>query len=248
MSLSGRAGAKTVLVEADDAALPFGVVSAKVRPPLPRPGVVSRTALVNRLRAGRSSRVVSVVAPAGYGKTTLLAQWAVRDDRPFAWVSVDRRDNDPVVSLRHVAAAINEIIPVDPRLLDSLAAPNGSLWTSVLPRVAALVAAADDCVLVLDDTHEVQSEDSAEVLSILAEHVPDGSAFVLSSRVESVLVTRLRSTSTLLEIGAPDLALTRREAELLLRSAGARLSDEAFAELIERTEGWAARCTWRPSR
>ena len=239
MSLSGRAGAKTVLVEADDAALPFGVVAAKIRPPLPRPGAVSRTALVNRLRAGRSARAVSVVAPGGYGKTTLLAQWAVRDDRPFAYVSLDRRDNEPIVLLRHVAAAINEIIPVDPRLLDALAASNDSIWTSVLPRVAALVAAADDCVLALDDTHEVRSEDSAEVLAILAEHVPEGSTFVLSSRVESVLVTRLRSTSTLLEIGASDLALTRREAELLLRSAGARLSDEAFAELIERTEGWA---------
>jgi LuxR family transcriptional regulator, maltose regulon positive regulatory protein len=239
MSLSGRAGAKTVLVEADDAGLPFGVVAAKIHPPLLRPGVVSRTALVNRLRAGRSSRAVSVVAPGGYGKTTLLAQWAARDDRPFAWISVDRRDNDPVVFLRHVAAAINEIVPVDPRLLDALAAPGASIWTSILPRVAALVAGADDCVLVLDDIHELQSEDSAEVLAILAEHVPEGSALVLSSRVDSVLVTKLRSGSTLLEIGAADLALTRREAELLLRGAGARLTDEAFAELIERTEGWA---------
>jgi LuxR family transcriptional regulator, maltose regulon positive regulatory protein len=239
MSLSGRAGAKTVLVEADEASLPFGVVAAKIRPPLQRPGVVSRTALVNRLRAGRSTRVVSVVAPGGYGKTTLLAQWAARDDRPVAWISLDRRDNDPVVFLRHVAAAINEIIPVDPLLLDALAAPIASIWTSVLPRVAALVAAADDSVLVLDDTHEVVEEESAEVLAILAGHVPDGSTFVLSSRVESVLVTRLRSSSTLLEIGAADLALTRREAELLLRNAGARLSDAAFAELIERTEGWA---------
>ena len=239
MSLSGRAGAKTVLVEADDPAAPFGVVAAKIRAPLPRPGAVSRTALVNRLRAGRSARAVSVVAPGGYGKTTLLAQWAARDDRPFAWVSLDRRDNDPVVLLRHVAAALNEIIPVDPRLLDALNAPNSSIWSSVLPRVAALVGEADDFVLVLDDTHEVRSEDSAEVLAILAEQVPDGSAFVISSRTEPVLVTRLRSTSTLLEIGASELALTRREAELLLRSAGARLSDEAFAELVDRTEGWA---------
>jgi len=144
MSLSGRAGAKTVLVEADDAALPFGVVAAKIRPPLLRPGAVSRTALVNRLRAGRSARAVSVVAPGGYGKTTLLAQWAARDDRPFAWVSLDRRDNDPVVLLRQVAAAINEIRPVDPRLLDALGAPDASVWTSVLPRVAALVATADE--------------------------------------------------------------------------------------------------------
>ncbi len=239
MSLSGRAGAKAVLIEADDRGLPFGVVAAKIRPPILRPGVVSRTALVNRLRAGRCARAVSVVAPGGYGKTTLLAQWATRDDRPFAWISLDRRDNDPVVLLRHVAAAINEIIPVDPRLLDALAAPGGSIWTTVVPRVAALVAAADDCVLVLDDTHEVREPDSAELLAMLADHVPDGSSLVLSSRVESVLVTKLRSATTLLEIGAADLALTRREAELLLRGAGARLSDAAFADLVERTEGWA---------
>ena len=123
MSLSGRAGAKAVLVEADVVELPFGVVAAKIRPPVLRPGVVSRTALVNRLRADRSARVVSVVAPGGYGKTTLLAQWAARDDRPFAWISLDRRDNDPVVLLRHRRSAINEIMPVDPRLLDTLAAP-----------------------------------------------------------------------------------------------------------------------------
>ncbi len=239
MSISGRAGAKTVLVEADDRAVPFEVVAAKIRPPLRRQGVVSRTALVNRLRAGRASRAVSVVAPGGYGKTTLLAQWAERDGRSFAWVSLDRRDNDPVVLLRHVTAAINEITPVEPRLLAALAGSSASIWTTVLPRVAALVAAADDCVFVLDDTHEVQQQDSSEVLAILAEHVPDGSALVLSSRAESALVTRLRSAGGLLEIGADDLALTRREAELLLRNAGARLSDEAFAALIERTEGWA---------
>ncbi len=239
MSLSGRAGAKTVLVEADDRGLPFGVVAAKIRPPLLRPGAVSRTALVNRLRAGRSARAVSVVAPGGYGKTTLLAQWAARDDRPFAWVSLDRRDNDPVVLLRHVVAAIDEIIPVDPRLLDALTAPGPSIWTTIVPRVAALVAAAEDCVLVLDDSHEVREQDSLELLDILAAHVPDGSALVLSSRVDSPLLTRLRSATTLLEIGTAELALTRREAELLLRGTGTRLSDAAFAELIERTEGWA---------
>ncbi|HEX4526431.1 MAG TPA: hypothetical protein VH108_06780 [Gaiellaceae bacterium] len=239
MSLSGCAGAKAVLVEADDRGLPFGVVAAKISPPVLRPGVVSRTALVNRLRAGRSARAVSVVAPGGYGKTTLLAQWATRDDRPFAWISLDRRDNDPIVLLRHVAAALNEIFVVDPRLLDALANPGDSIWSTVVPRVAAVVAAAEDCVLVLDDTHEICERDSAEVLAILAEHVHEGSALVLSSRVESALVTRLRSGGALLEIGAGDLALTRRESELLLRGAGARLSNAAFSELIERTEGWA---------
>ncbi len=239
MSLSGRAGAKPVLVEASDGRLPFGVVEAKVRPPALRPGLVSRTALVNRLRAGRAARAVSIVAPGGYGKTILLAQWAARDERPFAWISLDRRDNDPVVLLRHVAAALNEIGSVESRLLDALVAPDPSLWTTVVPRIAALVAAAEPCVLVLDDTHEVCEDDSLEVLAVLVAQVPEGSAVVLSSRIESPLVTRLRSATALLEIGTDDLALTRREAELLLRGTGARLSDAAFAELVERTEGWA---------
>src|SRR4029077_4783594 len=112
-------------------------------------------------------------------KTTLLAQWAARDERPFAWISLDRRDNDPVVLLRHIVASVNEIILVDPRLLDALAAPCDSIWSSVVPRVAALVAAAEDCVLVLDDTHEIFERDSAEVLAMLAEHIPERSALVL---------------------------------------------------------------------
>ena len=238
-SLAGRVGAKAVLVEADAPGLPFGVVESKVRPPVPRPGAVSRTALVNRLRAGRSARAVAVVAPGGYGKTTLLVQWATRDDRPFAWVTLDRRDDDPTALLRHVAAALNEIIPVDPRLLDALAASDGALWTTLVPRIAATISAAPDCVLVLDDTHEVRDREAEEVLAVLAEHMPEGSALVLSGRVESPLVTRLRSSSTLLELGTRDLALTRREAELLLRGAGARLSDAAFADVVERSEGWA---------
>src|SRR5262245_32218451 len=73
-------------------ALPVDIVAAKIRIPQLRPGTVSRTALVNRLRTAMSTPVMTVTAPAGYGKTTLLAQWAARDSRPFAWVSIDERD------------------------------------------------------------------------------------------------------------------------------------------------------------
>ncbi len=238
--LSGRAGAKAVLVESDEPELPFDVVAAKIRRPIPRPGTISRTALVNRLRADRSARAISVVAPGGYGKTTLLAQWAMRDDRTFAWVSLDRRDNDPLVLLRHVAAAIHAVAPTDLRTLDALASAGASIWSSVLPRVGGMLAAADQCVLVLDDTHIVTESDSEEVLALLAEHVPEGSTLVLSSRVESAFVSKLRTSFPLLEIWANDLALTPREAELLLRNAGARLSDGERAALIGKTEGWAA--------
>ena len=90
---------------------PFDVVESKIHVPSLRSGTVSRTALVNRLRA-TAEPIVILTAPAGYGKTTVLAQWAVRDSRPFAWISVDERDNDPIVLLRHVALALHGIEPL----------------------------------------------------------------------------------------------------------------------------------------
>ena len=70
--------------------------------------------------------MVAITAPAGYGKTTLLAEWAERDRRPFAWVSVDEADGDPVVFLGHVAVALDRIEPIEPRVLESIASPTGS--------------------------------------------------------------------------------------------------------------------------
>jgi LuxR family transcriptional regulator, maltose regulon positive regulatory protein len=94
----------------------FEITEAKLsRPPL-RPGIVRRTGLVERLRASRSASVVAITAPAGYGKTTLLAEWAERDARPFAWVSVDEADGDPVVFLGHVAVALDRIERVGPQV------------------------------------------------------------------------------------------------------------------------------------
>src|SRR3954466_16406662 len=89
-----RAGGKAVLV-GTGSVLPFDVLDSKIRPP-PGAGTISRTPLVNRLRAAGAFPLVLVVAPAGYGKTTLLAQWAERDARPFAWGSVDERAADPL--------------------------------------------------------------------------------------------------------------------------------------------------------
>ena len=100
----------------------FDLVAAKLLRPLVRPGTVGRTALIDRLRDD-ARPIASVVAPAGYGKTTLLSQWAERHDQRFAWVSVDEADNDPKVLLTYVAEALNAIEPVDDRVFDALASP-----------------------------------------------------------------------------------------------------------------------------
>ena len=120
------------------------------RPPI-RPGIVRRNVLVDRLRASNAS-VVAITAPAGYGKTTLLAEWAERDRRPFAWVSIDEADGDPVVFLGHVAVALDRIEPIEPRVFEAIASPTGANPTRVLSRLgSALATRTRPFVLVLDD-------------------------------------------------------------------------------------------------
>jgi LuxR family transcriptional regulator, maltose regulon positive regulatory protein len=92
-----------------------------LRRPQPRPGTVRRWSLIERLAREDSRPIVSVVAPAGYGKATLLAQWAERGGQAFAWVSVDKRDNDPKVLLTYVAEALNAVEPLGTRVFDALA-------------------------------------------------------------------------------------------------------------------------------
>ena len=111
----------------------FELLRAKLDVPTPRPGLVERTRLVGRLSRKRSGRVVSVVAPPGYGKTTVLGQWAARDGREFAWLSLDHRDNDPVVFLTYVAEALNADATIDPAVFKALMGPGDSLWARGLP-------------------------------------------------------------------------------------------------------------------
>jgi LuxR family transcriptional regulator, maltose regulon positive regulatory protein len=221
---------------------PFELFPSKLAAPPLRSAQLPRTSLVDRLRGAREARLVSIVAPAGYGKTTLLAQWKKRDRRPFAWVSLDDADNDPVVLLTYVAAALDAAEPIDPSVFRGLNAPGDSLWTVGLPRLgAALSLRKKPIVLVLDDVHELSSSQTLDAVASLALLVPDGSQLVLSGRAApGVPLARIRASGHLLEIGPAELALRDSEARALLAAAGARLSDADADELNGRAEGWAA--------
>ena len=146
----------------------FELLRAKLDVPPPRPGIVERTALVGRLSRERSGRVVSVVAPPGYGKTTVLGQWAAHDRREFAWVSLDHRDNDPVVFLTYVAEALNTDSTIGPAVFKALSGSGDSLWARGLPRlVSALAARSEPLVLVLDDVHELENHECLDALAAL---------------------------------------------------------------------------------
>ena len=235
------AGAKAVLVE-PERRLAFDVIESKVTIPDVRRSSVSRTALVNRLRAAGAFPTVIVVAPAGYGKTTVLAQWAAKDARPFAWLSIDERDNDPVVLLRHLAAALDSIDPIESRLVEALGSERPSVWGAVMPRLAAhLASGKSPFVLVLDDVDLLESEDAISVIATLIQNLPPRSMAALAGRRQPKLPVALyRAGGPLLEFGAYELALSRREAEMLLRACAVELEEDAMVELLQRTEGWAA--------
>jgi LuxR family maltose regulon positive regulatory protein len=130
----------------------FDLVASKLRRPATRPETVRRTSLLERLAREDSRPIVSVVAPAGYGKTTLLSQWAERNDQTFAWVSVDEQDNDPKVLLTYVAKALDALQPIGRPVFDALASPASSVSGSVVPRLGAAFAAMTvPAALVLDD-------------------------------------------------------------------------------------------------
>ena len=215
---------------------------SKLRRSSGRPGTVRRSLLIERLARGDPRPVVRVVGPAGYGKTTLLAQWAERNGQAFAWVSLDERDNDPRVLLTYVAEALNAVEPIGQPVFDELASPGSSMPDAIVPALGfGFSSMTSPVVLVLDDVHVLYDKVGWFALSVLADHVPPGSRLVLSGRDAPPLrIARLRAGSRILEIGPRDLALTHEEASSLLRNAGVSVSEDDVAELHRRTEGWPA--------
>ena len=220
----------------------FDLFASKLHRPSIRPGAVRRALLIERLARGDPRPIVSVVAPPGYGKTTLLSQWAERNGQAFAWVSVEEPDNDPKVLLSYVAEALDQVEPIDGRVFDALASPGSSVPGSVVPRLSSAFSSMTSPVaLVLDDVHALHNSECRAALSVLADHVPGGSRLAFAGRAEPPLrVARLRAEGRILEIGPADLSLTREEAALLLRNADLTLAEDDVAELHWRTEGWPA--------
>jgi LuxR family transcriptional regulator, maltose regulon positive regulatory protein len=215
------------------------VTEAKLfRPPI-RPGIVRRNELVERLRASTAS-VVAISAPAGYGKTTLLAEWAERDRRPFAWVSVDEADGDPVVFLGHVAVALDRIEKIEPPVFDAIASPTGGTPARVLSRLgSALATRTRPFVLVLDDLDRLTEPLVMDTVATIGGNIPKGSLLALSARaVPNIGLPRLRADGRLIEVGVEDLALGPPQAHRLLRGAGVRATKAEAAELADATEGW----------
>ena len=181
-------------------------------------------------------------APVGFGKSTLLANWAAADERPFAWVSLDSSDNDAVQLLTSIALAVSRVRPIDAAFFSDLAAPGISILGRSVPRlVASLRGTEGPMVLVLNNLHEVTSPQGRDAIGLLIDLLPDEIQVAVASRHRVWLASgRHLARGEVLEIGADDLAFNGVEAAELLRVMGSTTSSSHVENILQVSEGWPA--------
>ena len=223
------------------------LLATKLHVPRPQPGFVPRPRLVEALGEGLARGRVLVCAPAGFGKTALLADWARGDGRPVAWLGLDTGDSDPARFWRYAVAALDQarpglagrVGPPPPRSSDGLV-------TALINELAA-DPGPDEVLLVLDDYHLVDSGPVHESLAFLLENLPPGLRVVVSSRADPPLpLARLRARGQLAELRAADLRFTSEEAAALLgQAAGPGLPGAAVTRWWPAPRGGRRGCNGR---
>ena len=222
------------------------LLETKLHVPRWRRGLVARPRLSERLSRGAESALTLVSAPAGFGKTTLLAEWlavAAADGRSAAWLSLDQRDNDPALFWTYLVAALKTAAHgVGARALSLLQSPQPPTEAGLATLLNDLGAIPNDVVLVLDDYHVIDSRDVQDGMAFLLEHLPPRIHLVIGSRADPALpLARLRGRGELVEIRAADLRFTPDEAAAYLTGVmGLGLTAADVAALEGRTEGWIA--------
>jgi len=202
---------------------------------------VARARLTDRLRAADTEAVL-LHAPAGYGKSVLLAQWASADPRPFAWVTLTGAHDDPGVLLTAIAEAFAPIEPIEPTVIDSIQTSRPNLDV-VAPRLErALRERAVPAVLVLDELEHLGSPAALRLVEALLGGIGGGSCLALATRaVPPLHVSRLRAEGRLTVLETRDLVMTPGEARRLLAGAGVAVGaadDEEVETIVAKTEGW----------
>ncbi|MBN1995336.1 MAG: LuxR family transcriptional regulator [Anaerolineae bacterium] len=220
------------------------ILATKLYIPPPRPNVVLRPRLIERLNEGLQRKLALISAPAGFGKTTLVSEWIAGCEVPAAWLSLDESDNDPTRFLAYLVAALQTIeASVGEGTLSALESPQPppieAVLTSLLNEIAAIPG---QIILVLDDYHLIEAQPIHNALSFLLQHLPPQMHLVIATREDPHLpLARLRARGQLTELRAADLRFTPAEAaEFLNQVMGLNLSAEDIAALETRTEGWIA--------
>ncbi len=249
--------------------MPTPILATKLYIPPPRPTLVHRPRLLERLNEGLQRKVTLISAPAGFGKTTLVSEWieALRvtnyelragvgetativnqkskiKNSSVAWLSLDAGDSDPMRFLAYLAAALQTIAPqlgaaVSPLLQSPQPPPAEVILIALLNQ---LTTTADELLLVLDDYHLIDAKAVDQALAFLIEHLPPQLHLIIATREDPQFpLARLRARGQLSELRAAELRFTAVEAaEFLNRGMGLNLSAQDIAALEKRTEGWIA--------
>jgi LuxR family maltose regulon positive regulatory protein len=241
--MTGSAGRSDNAVR--EAAARAVLLATKLHVPAIEAPLVHRAALLDALSAGRHRKLTLLSAPAGWGKTTLLAQWAVGagEDERFGWLSLDPSDNDPVWFWMYVVAALQKISPgVGIRAVELLAMGTDPVQVVLPTLLNDLDTIASPMVLILDDYHLVVSGAVHEQLAFFISRMPGNLHLVLATRSDPMLpLARLRASGELAEVRTDDLRFGAIEADHLLNDVlGLDLAHADIQLLHQRTEGWAA--------
>jgi LuxR family maltose regulon positive regulatory protein len=221
------------------------LVETKLYIPKPRRSLVARPRLSGRLSGGAESRLTLISAPAGFGKTTLLAEWlaAPRTERSVAWLSLEESDSQPALFWTYLITALQAVAPaLGGSALEFLQSAQPPIETVLATVLNELSTVPDDLYLVLDDYHLVDGPELQAGMTFLLEHLPPQVHLVVSTREDPALpLARLRARGALVEVRAADLRFTPEEAAAYLNGAmGLALTARDVAALEGRTEGWIA--------
>ena len=228
--------------------MPGPLLETKLYAPAHRSGLVTRPRLSERLQRGLGCKLMLVSAPAGFGKTTLLAEWmdspvGSGSEHATAWLSLDQNDNDPATFWTYVVAALRTAVPgiganTLALLQEAQPAPVRLLLTTLINELDT----STDLFLVLDDYHVIDSREVQEGIGFLLDHLPPRFHLVIVGRADPALpLASLRARGELVEVRAADLRFTTDEAGAYLNDAmGLELQPEDVAALEGRTEGWIA--------
>lgn len=223
------------------------LVKTKLFMPRTRAGALARPRLTAKLDSGLRKKLILIAAPAGFGKTSLLAEWraTLRDTQvPLGWLSLDAADQDPVRFWLHALAALEGALPGSTgEAIDMLrSAPPAPTESVLMALVNAMAEVEQDSFLVLDDYHLIDSEEVHRGMRLLLEHQPPSLHLVILTRHDPPLpLARMRARGELLELRAHDLRFSEAEAaELLSSLPGVHIPPELLTALAARTEGWVA--------
>jgi LuxR family maltose regulon positive regulatory protein len=220
------------------------LLQTKLYVPRLRPFLIPRPHLIEKLHTGLNGKLTLISAPAGFGKTTIVTEWIAGCKRPFAWLSLDERDNDLTRFLSYFIAALQTVSSsFGKKALGMLESPQPppteSILTTLLNEIATI---PEEFALVLDDYHVVDDQTIDQALTFLLEHLPPQMHLVITTREDPPLpLPRLRVRGLLTEMRAADLRFTVEETAVFLnRVTGLELSAAEIASLEKRTEGWIA--------